>query len=531
VTVNSRNSKAYLSDADGVVHEFDANTTARLNGLGAYFGGAFINKIRNPRGEGGTVGIIGSGGVLPTNWANTASAGLSIEVVATGTRDGIPYTRLRYFGTTTSASAIKLRFDDSTNATASAGQAWGIYAWLQKVSGTVPSMYVVATSFAAGSSLAEFATGTSAAPTTTRALYSAKGVIARATTDNARASLNSAVLTDATAYDFTIDIYAPQLLNIAVVTDSELIVNGTGLTTTDNWTNGSPGNWTLGTSGGNLTLENTVTGFAYAYQAVTIEPEAVYKVSAMSGPEGSASVNIGTTPNGSDLTYFALSGANASGSSFFKRNGTTVYFTPKNTTSTVGAVRSVGAMSLKKQTAGYLPSYPILPPVGVPGDSVQYADNVTAPSFDWFAAAGLDVSGFAFLVTVDFSHVGDGVSRRLAVISDGTDNNRAILGIGADDLPNPTIKAAGATTVSLTLPTPITATRMKFAGVCVAGAWFFAASNGDTNSSAVGAAGTGFNALHIGQSRNNTSQLNDIIEQLQVCRPLTQAQAEAWVNS
>lgn len=56
------------------------------------------NEFPNPRYEGATVG---SPGVLPT-YMLTSGPGLAIDVVSTGTEDGIPYVDLRYYGTITS---------------------------------------------------------------------------------------------------------------------------------------------------------------------------------------------------------------------------------------------------------------------------------------------------------------------------------------------------------------------------------------------------------------------------------------------
>lgn len=339
-------------------------------------------------------------GALPTNAANTASAGLNIAYLGANSSGDIPKYRVRYVGTTTSASALKMRFEDTANATASAGQAWGTYAWLEKVSGTVPSMYVAATSFATGTSLAEFATGASAAPTTTRALYSAKGVIASATADNVRASLNSAVLANATAYDFTIDVYAPQLLNVAV--------------------------------------------------------------------SGSA--------------------------------------------------------------AGYLPTYPILPPAGTPGDSTRVADAATAANFTWFTGANLGTTGGSILLTLNISHVGDGVSRPLLEFDDGTSNNRVTVYLTATDKPKVDIISGGVSQASVNLTTSVTTGTDKLAvGWSASGGYI---TNG-TETVTFGAITlpTGLNAMLLGDTVSTSNAMNDIYRQVQITKPLTQARAKAWAGS
>ena len=59
---------------------------------------AGTNYIRNPRGEGA---IAGTPGTVPTYWGPYAGSGLSYAVVGTGTEGGIPYTDIRWSGTTT----------------------------------------------------------------------------------------------------------------------------------------------------------------------------------------------------------------------------------------------------------------------------------------------------------------------------------------------------------------------------------------------------------------------------------------------
>ena len=55
----SRASPRILENSRGLFQTFNANELARLEGVGAFVGGEFINKIRNPRGEGGVVGTVG----------------------------------------------------------------------------------------------------------------------------------------------------------------------------------------------------------------------------------------------------------------------------------------------------------------------------------------------------------------------------------------------------------------------------------------------------------------------------------------
>src|SRR3546814_283520 len=75
----TRASPRYVKGVVGAYRKFDSDTLVMMMAKGAFIGGAFTNKIRNPRGEGGTVGVIGSGGELPTYMLNRLSAGLSLS--------------------------------------------------------------------------------------------------------------------------------------------------------------------------------------------------------------------------------------------------------------------------------------------------------------------------------------------------------------------------------------------------------------------------------------------------------------------
>lgn len=86
------------------------------------------NEIRNPRGEGATVGVVGSGGAFPTNW--TISGGTTREIIGTGTEDGSPYIDTRLIGT----GDIGVNFEVSGQVSASDGQTWTA-SWGAKIIG------------------------------------------------------------------------------------------------------------------------------------------------------------------------------------------------------------------------------------------------------------------------------------------------------------------------------------------------------------------------------------------------------------
>lgn len=62
------------------------------------------NLMLNPRFEGGTTGVIGSGGVMPAETSVSTAGGLTRQVVGFGTEDGIPFFDLRIAGTQSNTS-------------------------------------------------------------------------------------------------------------------------------------------------------------------------------------------------------------------------------------------------------------------------------------------------------------------------------------------------------------------------------------------------------------------------------------------
>jgi hypothetical protein len=69
-----------------------------------------VNEARNNRAAGATNGVIGSGGVAPTDWIISAGvSGLSREIVGTGTEDGLLYCDIRFFGTASPATLAVLQ--------------------------------------------------------------------------------------------------------------------------------------------------------------------------------------------------------------------------------------------------------------------------------------------------------------------------------------------------------------------------------------------------------------------------------------
>lgn len=105
--------------------------------LGMLLESGSTNSIRNPRGEGLTVGTVGSSGVLPTYWAHwITNIGINIDVLGQFTVQGVPVTRLRIYGTPTSTTGDSLNFESWNDIAAAPGQTWTMSLYARLVAGS-----------------------------------------------------------------------------------------------------------------------------------------------------------------------------------------------------------------------------------------------------------------------------------------------------------------------------------------------------------------------------------------------------------
>lgn len=123
---HSRSSPATYFDRTGVLREAAANVPRVdwSHGRPALrLEAQRTNQIRNPRCEGAVVGVVGSGGALPTHWGVDTDGGLAWEVVGTGVEDGLPYVAVRAHGTPT-GTISQIRCEAYGQIAAAAGQTW-----------------------------------------------------------------------------------------------------------------------------------------------------------------------------------------------------------------------------------------------------------------------------------------------------------------------------------------------------------------------------------------------------------------------
>jgi hypothetical protein len=142
----TRASNATFFDANGTL-QTAANDTPRFDHSGGSSWGLLIeesrtNSLRNSQAGGATVGVIGSGGVLPTNWVAGAVTGVSREIVGTGTVNGLNYVDIRFYGTRSGGSinTINISAEPVTQIVASSGQTWTGSAHVAVVGGSLSNI-------------------------------------------------------------------------------------------------------------------------------------------------------------------------------------------------------------------------------------------------------------------------------------------------------------------------------------------------------------------------------------------------------
>lgn len=121
--VFTRGSDGTYFDEDGVMQIAGPNAprldhdVSSLAALGLRVEGQRTNYLRGTVPTGGTAGVVGSGGVMPTNWGLPSfPSGLTAEILAVGSNvaDGIPGMSMRVSGSVSSNGAVRISAPGNT---------------------------------------------------------------------------------------------------------------------------------------------------------------------------------------------------------------------------------------------------------------------------------------------------------------------------------------------------------------------------------------------------------------------------------
>ena len=202
-----RNSTKYVLGSGGSYVSYATDEPAfEFNSDGSYKGllvePASTNQIRNGSGTGA---VVGTPGTLPFFWSASAG-GLTQEIVATGTENGVAYVDIKLSGTASSNSAA-IFLEATTTISATDGETWTQSVFLKEIDATsnYDDISFRAYNYTSAPAFVNTNSGSSLTVTTDLERYESTWTLSGATI----ASSNPAILfflTNGNSYDFTIRI-------------------------------------------------------------------------------------------------------------------------------------------------------------------------------------------------------------------------------------------------------------------------------------------------------------------------------------
>ena len=200
------NSSGVLTSAAINDPRFDYNPST-LAAQGLLIEEARTNSIRNNTMQGA---VAGTPGTAPTNWAVSTAAGITRELVGTGTENGITYIDYRFSGTATGTSDTQ--FEQANIVAALSGQTWAHACYFRVAAGSLANVtltQILSEYTSAGAFLA--ASSQNITPTAA-GLASQRFTLSR-TLNNASTAFTSVAIrvASAGAIDITLRIGLPQL--------------------------------------------------------------------------------------------------------------------------------------------------------------------------------------------------------------------------------------------------------------------------------------------------------------------------------
>jgi hypothetical protein len=101
------------------------------------------NYIRNNTMQGGVIGRLGAGGVMPNNWLVGSNIGIRFWLIAKGVESGIDYVDVRIEGDATAAGFAGIYFESNTSIPALNGEVWEESAYLAVVAGSMSNVLAI----------------------------------------------------------------------------------------------------------------------------------------------------------------------------------------------------------------------------------------------------------------------------------------------------------------------------------------------------------------------------------------------------
>jgi hypothetical protein len=167
------------------------------------------NSIRNSS----MVGVVaGSPGTLPTNWAFNNDAGLTRTIIGVGVENGLPYFDVRFNGTASSTFSIEFRAEQPTQIAALTGQAWSHSVYMRSISSVAPPSSIQIGMYERTSGGSAISSGASTVSlTSSLQRFTLNRTLSGGATVAFVQPYVALLVNNATAYDFTIRIAAPQM--------------------------------------------------------------------------------------------------------------------------------------------------------------------------------------------------------------------------------------------------------------------------------------------------------------------------------
>lgn len=188
------------------------------------------NSLPRSNVGGAVVGVIGSGGALPTGWSITGIATSAVEVLSIADKNGLPRIRLRINGTP--SANVQITFVAVASSPAAAeDQSWASSAFVQMVAGTTTNIDLMRVQFNAYDADNVFLSNRAGDDLKATAAEDLRRAFANTVVGATAAKVSNflGISWTSGAIDITLDISAPQLEQGAFAT-SPIITDGTAVT-------------------------------------------------------------------------------------------------------------------------------------------------------------------------------------------------------------------------------------------------------------------------------------------------------------